>query len=384
MRGSVSRVVAVSALVLTFIGITPIANAADDATTARPLITQPIDASKLVQLPDETLPQMKTAQDEGQVATGMPMPRMELLLKRTPEQQQALETVVTQVHTPGSPMYHQPLTTTEYTETFGLAASDLSAIQQWLESYGLKVIAVDNGRLAISFSGTAGQVEAAFHTEIHNYRTADMQVHYANANAAQIPAALANVVAGVSGLQNFNVPHDANYEAVVIDPKAANVKVAPAMPALVGRVGSLDSIAGQEGVFPSSGNILTYLNDNSDGNPKAGIATTTSVTLTPNTVTYAAVGNVAIQAKLTWTGSATPTGSISLYDTENDLYEQILLTTCALNAGTSTYTCTFNWNGAGAVSGSPDTITAAYLGDSTYSASSGTRTMGLRRRRRSM
>ena len=211
MRGSVSRVVAVSALVLAFIGITPIANAADDATSARPLITQSIDASKLVQLPDETLPQMKTAQDEGQVATGMPMPRMEVLLKRTPEQQQALETVVTQVHTPGSPMYHQPLTTTEYTETFGLAASDLSAIQQWLESYGLKVIAVDNGRLAISFSGTAGQVEAAFHTEIHrlHYRDAD---HIGNMTDPAIPVSLASLVVGVHALHDF-MPHT-NYRSL--------------------------------------------------------------------------------------------------------------------------------------------------------------------------
>jgi len=372
MRGIAFKFIAASSLLLALTAAPFSASAADTASNARPLITQSIDETKLVELSATVRPEIKMAQDQGIVASSMPMPKMQLLLKRTPEQQQALETVLTQIGTPGSSMYHQLLTPADYSETFGLAASDLAAIQQWLEFHGFRISSVDNGKLAITFNGTAGQVEEAFHTEIHTYKTPDVQVHYANANAVQVPAAFANVVAGLSGLQNFSVMHDANYEGNVALPDFANVKVAAAAPTIVGLGRSVESQVNEEGIFPSSGNILTYLQDGSEGTPKAGLATSTSVSLTPNTVTYAAVSNVAIQAVLSWSGSGTPTGSVSFYDTENDLYEQILLTSCTLNAGASTYTCTFNWNGAGAVPASPDAITAYYLGDSTYAASSST------------
>jgi len=374
MRGIGSKALPACLLVLAVTFSFTLPAHADDATIARPLVIQKVSEHQMVQLPDAEIPQMKTAVDQGQVSSSMPIQRMQLLLKRSPEAQQALDTVLNSIHTPGSSMYHQTLTPEDYSETFGLAASDLAAVQAWLESHGLQVISVDNGKLAITFKGTAGQVEEAFHTEIHNYMTPDRQLYFANANAVQIPAALASVITGVSGLQNFSVMHEANYQGVVSDPKAANVKALPAVPTIVGRERPVESEVTEEGVFPSSGNILTYIHDGSEGTPDAGITTSTAVTLNPNTVAYGSVTNVAIQATLTWSGSGTPTGSMTFYDTENYLYEQILLTSCALNSssGTSTYTCTFDWNGAGAVAASPDTITAGYLGDTTYSASSGT------------
>ena len=54
----------------------------------------------------------------------------------------------------------------------------------------------------IEFSGTAGQVQQAFHTEIHKY-VVNGQQHWANSSDPQIPAALTPVVAGVSTLHNF-------------------------------------------------------------------------------------------------------------------------------------------------------------------------------------
>ena len=56
--------------------------------------------------------------------------------------------------------------------------------------------------MAIEFSGTLGQVNAAFHTSIHKY-SLQGATHYANATAPQIPAAFAAVVAGVSQLNDF-------------------------------------------------------------------------------------------------------------------------------------------------------------------------------------
>jgi hypothetical protein len=57
-------------------------------------------------------------------------------------------------------------------------------------------------RMTIRFSGSAAQVESAFHVEIHNLSVSG-QPHIANMSDPQIPAALAPVVAGVKALHNF-------------------------------------------------------------------------------------------------------------------------------------------------------------------------------------
>ena len=61
---------------------------------------------------------------------------------------------------------------------------------------------IARGGLVIEFSGTASQVKEAFHTAIHSYAVDGAQ-HFANASDPQIPAALAQVVAGISTLHNF-------------------------------------------------------------------------------------------------------------------------------------------------------------------------------------
>jgi len=57
-------------------------------------------------------------------------------------------------------------------------------------------------RTAIEFSGTAGQVRSAFHTEIHSYAVQGKK-HYANNLDPQVPAALAPVIAGISPINDF-------------------------------------------------------------------------------------------------------------------------------------------------------------------------------------
>ncbi len=62
---------------------------------------------------------------------------------------------------------------------------------------------VTAGRRSIIFSGTAAQVQAAFHTEIRTYNIRG-QVHHANATDPEIPVALAQVVGGVVSLHDFH------------------------------------------------------------------------------------------------------------------------------------------------------------------------------------
>ncbi len=100
---------------------------------------------------------------------------------------------------------HHWLTAKEFGERFGAAKPDLDAITSWLQSHGLKVNVVYENGLLIDFSGTAGQVREAFHTEIHNLNVKGVK-HIANMSDPQIPAALAPALAGVVSLHNF-MPH---------------------------------------------------------------------------------------------------------------------------------------------------------------------------------
>jgi hypothetical protein len=94
------------------------------------------------------------------------------------------------------------LTPEQFGLEFGPADSDLQAVTSWLQSHGLQVARVSKGRVMIEFSGTAAQVQEAFHTAIHKYAV-DGEAHWANANDPEIPAALAPVVAGVHTLHDF-------------------------------------------------------------------------------------------------------------------------------------------------------------------------------------
>ena len=172
------------------------------AQQASPRITQAVDESKLVTLRGNTHPLARAEYDQGAAPRDLPMERMLLLLSRSPEQEAALEQVLAAQQDPGSNRYHGWLTPGEFGEQFGPALEDIEKISGWLASQGFRVDRVANGRGVVEFSGTAAQVERAFHTEIHSYLVNGKQ-HWANARDPRIPAALSPVVAGIVSLHSF-------------------------------------------------------------------------------------------------------------------------------------------------------------------------------------
>lgn len=140
--------------------------------------------------------------DAGAVAPDYPMGSMLLTLLPDSAQQEALEQLVDAQHNSESPYYHQWLTPEQYAERFGVSEADLAQIVAWLQGHGMQIEEVTAGRRSIIFSGTAGQVQAAFHTPIHFYNVR-AELHHANAQDPEIPAALAQVVGGVVSLHDF-------------------------------------------------------------------------------------------------------------------------------------------------------------------------------------
>ena len=130
------------------------------------------------------------------------MERILLLLKRSAGQQASLEQFLADQQDPLSPRYHQWLTPEEFGQQFGPAQEDVDAVTRWLESHGFQVNEIAKGRTTIEFSGSARQVEIAFHTEMHRYRVNGGD-QIANSTDIAIPASLGPVVAGVVSLHSF-------------------------------------------------------------------------------------------------------------------------------------------------------------------------------------
>jgi subtilase family serine protease len=180
-----------------FFLVVPRAQAASPA-----LIAQSVDESKLVTLAGNTRPEAKKQNDRGVVADSFPMEHMLLQLKRSPEQERELEKFIDDIQDKSSPNFHHWLSAKEFGERFGLAQQDLDTTTRWLGSQGFKVNVVYENGLLIDFSGTAGQVRNAFHTEIHHLNVKGVK-HIANMSDPKIPATLASVIMGVVSLHDF-------------------------------------------------------------------------------------------------------------------------------------------------------------------------------------
>ncbi len=180
-----------------------VAQAADSTAqgTPSPLITQPINESQLTILKGNTHPLARPEVDLGTAPASLPMQRMLLALKRSPKQEAALRNLLDAQQTRSSASYHKWLTPEQFGKQFGPTNADMQTISAWLQSHGFQV-GTTKGRTVLEFSGTAGQVQQAFHTTIHKY-IVNGEEHWANANDPSIPTALTPAVAGVLTLHNF-------------------------------------------------------------------------------------------------------------------------------------------------------------------------------------
>lgn len=165
-------------------------------------ITQAIDETNLVTLKGNVHPLVPTALDQGPVSDAMPATRMLLLLQRSSAQETALRQLMDQQQDKTSPNYHAWLTPQQFATQFGPADSDVQTITAWLQSHGFQNVKVGAGKTTIEFSGNVGQVRSAFHTDIHNLIVKG-EFHRANVTDPQIPAALAPVIKGIVGLNDF-------------------------------------------------------------------------------------------------------------------------------------------------------------------------------------
>jgi subtilase family serine protease len=172
------------------------------AAAGSALVTQAVDESKLVTLTGNTRPEAIAANDRGRVVDNLPLEHMQLLLHRSPADEAAVERFVDSLQDRSSPNFHQWLSAAEFGARFGTGSADIANVTSWLHAHGFTVNYDYPSHMVIDFSGTAGQVAEAFHTEIHHLSVNGV-AHIANMRDPEIPAALKPVIAGIVWLSDF-------------------------------------------------------------------------------------------------------------------------------------------------------------------------------------
>ncbi len=174
-----------------------------------PLLVRPairvhtIDDRRTVTLTGNRYPLARPEYEVGILDPASRLERMILVLQPDAVQQKAMDDLAAKQHDPGSPLYQQWLTPQSFAEHFGVSQQDLDRVADWLGTHGFSIDDLPAGGRAIVFSGSAGQVQSAFHTEMRRYLIGGA-IHSANAGNPQIPEALAGVVAGIVTLHDFH------------------------------------------------------------------------------------------------------------------------------------------------------------------------------------
>jgi len=169
---------------------------------ARALISAPIDERQLYRLRGGTRPEANAQNDRGRVPDELAMQHMQLVLRRPNERDAAMQQFQRELHDRSSSNFHHWLSPSQFEARFGVGPQDTSAIMAWLAQHGFVVNAMYPGLGIIDFTGTAGEVRATLHTEIHYLDTAGTR-HIGNMSDPQVPAALAPAVQGVVSLHDF-------------------------------------------------------------------------------------------------------------------------------------------------------------------------------------
>jgi kumamolisin len=117
--------------------------------------------------------------------------------------QAQLEDYIQQTVTPGSPHYHQFLSTAEFASKYGATDAEIAQVQAFLKQQGIATGTVLANHMAIRTSGTLAQFSAAFQTPIHTFISQESgRSFHRPTQPVVLPTGLTNTLLFASGLSN--------------------------------------------------------------------------------------------------------------------------------------------------------------------------------------
>ncbi len=206
----------------------PLAFATYASAAAPDRIVQPVNAGQVRTIPAGVHHLAQRQYDRGVADPATAMHYMVLMVKPSAAQQADLAQLLADQQDAASPRYHQWLTPEQFGDRFGLSAGDTAKVTAWLQSSGFSIEHQARGRNWIAFSGTAGQVTRALHTPVHRFEV-NGETHFANTADPAVPLALADVVGGFAGLNDFSTrPPVTQPQPVYTSSTSGNHYLAPA------------------------------------------------------------------------------------------------------------------------------------------------------------
>ncbi|MFD8702231.1 protease pro-enzyme activation domain-containing protein [Kitasatospora sp. NPDC059648] len=160
-------------------------------------------AAPRVTLPNTVNPAVAHSEKKGDVPAEQQISvAVSLKLRNSAE----LDRFLTAVTTPGAPEFGRYLTPQQFADRFAPTQQSVDQVKAYLTAQGLAVGDVSANRQVVNAHGTAAQISQAFGTHESSYLDPrSSRAFFANDDAASIPAELASVVQGVSGLDDHAV-----------------------------------------------------------------------------------------------------------------------------------------------------------------------------------
>ena len=120
-----------------------------------------------------------------------------------------LDQLLQQTYDPNSPNFHRYLSVEEFTERFGPSQTDYEDVIRFARVSGLQVTGTAANRMIVDVTGTASQIEQAFHVTLGLYQhPTEPRIFYAPDREPTTDLTVA--LWHVTGLDNFSIPRPAS------------------------------------------------------------------------------------------------------------------------------------------------------------------------------
>ncbi len=187
------------------------------------------------------------------LGTDQPNRTLQMSANLATRNQAQLDILLHDLYDPTSSRYHQFLTVAQFATQFGPTPEQQQAVETYLTQQGFTITQTYPNRVLIDFSGPESLAERTFGVTINDYQNLQGRDFFANANVPTLPAYIASFVTSIGGLDNANQfyhpPIASQYNATATGPKAASSCPTPGV-----------SSGGGGGIFGGlGGNAVTYI-----------------------------------------------------------------------------------------------------------------------------
>ncbi|WP_052888577.1 S53 family peptidase [Thermogemmatispora carboxidivorans] len=121
----------------------------------------------------------------------------------------ALERTLTQIYTPGSPLYGQYLTPQQIRQAFGPSEDQIQSVRQWFSSQGYRILGIDSLATSLRVEASVATIEHSLHLQLQQYiyqQAAQLsQKFYLPTGQPSLPAHIASLVQSIIGLSTFGI-----------------------------------------------------------------------------------------------------------------------------------------------------------------------------------